>query len=146
MVTPYGIPSKLPNGKHNPAYQTAYRNANKERLTRYQEDYINSHVEERHYYLLRIKAMAIEIVQGEVECAYCDCDDIELLQFNYVSGGHTKLVKQGKLTTGTPLAMKLVDGKVNPKLFNVLCIPHNSIDHLGRRRNDFKILWKRKRS
>lgn len=70
--------------------------------------------------LRKRKLRALDLCGGR-RCIKCGCDDVDLLEFNYIPGGHSKLRKEGKLPGSGWLHTQLLDGRVNPKLFDIRC-------------------------
>jgi hypothetical protein len=71
----------------------------------------------------RRKILALQIVSKteKPRCINCGCDDINILELNYIHGGHTRLYKEGKMDVGHNLHTAIVKGRVNPTLFDVRC-------------------------
>jgi len=88
---------------------------------------------------IKIRAMKIVMdannMVGKIQCCImgCGCDDLSLLQLNYKNGGHTALIRAGKLTGGVYLRLDIIAGRVDASLFEVMCRAHNSVDHLEKK-------------
>ena len=159
----YGVPFRLSDGSLNPAWQHAYYLAHKEavyertrswaaahrgRLRELKNDWNHKHrdrvkaTSRRH--TLALKRQAILKTNGVVRCAVkgCGCNDLSILQANYKAGGHTSLVAKKMMKSGgLNLYRDIAWGRVSQDLFNFLCPPHNSVDHLPEVRGKFKIHW-----
>lgn len=155
------MPYRLANGKVNPAWSHAYyvahkaakRNrthdyyiAHKERMLSIKKEWTRTHwsrvVETHRQYTLRMKKQAVEKTNGTICCAAdgCGCDNLAILQANYIPGGHSHLTARGELPPGgIQLYQSIAWGRVDAKLFNFLCPPHNAIDHLIDVRDKFRI-------
>ena len=157
------MPYRLPNGKVNPAWSHAsylahkpqvrarsqnYYLANKERMRafirKWAHDHRDQELKAQRKRTIEMKKQAVLRSNGKLQCAIdgCGCDDLALLQANYAPGGHTTLAAERKLPSGgLPLYRAIARGRVDRSLFNFLCPPHNSIDHLKGTREKFKIEW-----
>jgi len=160
----YRVPYHLANGKLNPAWTHAYYVAHiaavrkrthnyyfahKERLLALKKEWTRTHKkrvsETQRMYTLQIKKQAILKTNGKTCCAIdgCGCDDLAILQANYIPGGHSILTAKRKLPPGgVQLYRGIAWGRVDGNLFNFLCPPHNSIDHLREARDKFTIHWR----
>lgn len=126
----YGVSSQLSDGKDNPEYTKRYREKNQEKMSDYSKDYRK-----------KMKRQAFLIVgNGKIQCSECDCNDIDFLELNYKPGGHTRLHRHEKFPVGSFLYESIVKGRINPKDFNILCKPHNAIDHLSSK-SKWTIRW-----
>lgn len=154
---------RLPDGRLNPEWAHAnylshrtevlersrkYAESHRERLRELKNRWNHIHKdrvqETTRKYTLELKKQAIQETNGEIRCAIdgCGCDELELLQANYKEGGHTRLAAKGVMRSGgVHLYRDIARGRVNPNLFNFLCPPHNSIDHLPEIRSKFRIQW-----
>jgi hypothetical protein len=159
----YGVPYVLPDGSLNPVWAHAFYLAHKETIKKRNTEYALAHrgrmntlrnawnqthrewnLEIQRRRTLKFKKLAILKTNGTAQCAIegCGCDDLSLLQANYKEGGHARLVAKGLIASGgLNLYRGIARGKVDPKSFNFLCPPHNSIDHLRDVRGRFTIRW-----
>jgi hypothetical protein len=159
----YGVPYLLPDGKTNPEWNHAsylahkehklevgrkYYLANSQKMIALKRRWRESHKDWirkwQREHSLKIKSQAVMKTNGRISCAIkdCRCDDLSILQANYIAGGHTTLGNSGKLSTGgLSLYRDIAWGRVDPGKFNFLCPPHNSIDHLKNIRKKFRIQW-----
>ena len=159
----YGMPFRLPSGRLNPDWQHASYLAHKEaktkrnkiwaaghraRLRELKNTWNRSHIERVHEASRRrtldLKKQAVLKTNGVLSCAAesCGCTDLSILQANYKAGGHSILTRKKLLKSGgLNLYRDIAWGRVDPNLFNFLCPPHNSIDHVPEIRGRFKILW-----
>ncbi len=160
----YGVPYLLTNGKVNPAWSHAYYVAHKstkskrthnyyirhkERLLLLEKEWKRTHKERvsetQRKHALEIKKQAVLKTNGKACCAIdgCGCDNLAILQANYIPGGHSNLTATGKLPPGgLVLYRDIAWERVNARLFNFLCPPHNAINHLKEVRDKFTIRWK----
>lgn len=69
---------------------------------------------------------------GSTVCINCGQTDIRVLELNMIGGGHTKLVRDKKMAHGGKLHEDIVAGRVDHKLFNVLCKPCNMAEYVER--------------
>jgi hypothetical protein len=159
----YGVPYRLPNGRVNPAWSHGYYLAHKaakrqrgrtyyfahrERMLAIKKEWALTHRERvsetQRQYSLEIKKQAILKTNGKITCAIigCGCDDLAILQANYIPGGHSNLTAIGKLPSGgLVLYRDIAFGRIDANLFNFLCPPHNSVNHLELVRDKFIIRW-----
>lgn len=159
----YGVPYRLSSGKLNPAWSHAYYVAHKaatrrrshnyyirhkERMLALKKEWARSHKdrvsETQRQRSLEIKKQAVLKTNGKTSCAIdgCGCDNLTILQANYIPGGHSNLSATGKLPTGgIELYRDIAWGRVDTSLFNFLCPPHNAINHLREIRDKFIIRW-----
>lgn len=159
----YGVPYRLPDGSINPAWTRAYYVAHKPAISERNRRYAKAHrVRMRNLWrtwrrthrdrvretqrerTLKFKRQAVLKTNGAIQCAVdsCGCDDLTILQANYKEGGHSSLAAKGKMHSGgLNLYRDIALGRVSPELFNFLCPPHNSIDHLRELRKKFRIQW-----
>lgn len=119
--------------KCNVCYSRLYYINNKERFKQlrdiwYKKNKNYKHRQDKEYNKKKkIKAMKL---CGGAKCVNCGCKNIDLLEFNYKKGGHSKLVKNNKLPVGGFLHTKLVNGEVNKNLFDIRCKMCNLLHYL----------------
>lgn len=82
------------------------------------------------------KIQAFELVgAGNMTCVAngCGCSDMRFLELNFKNGGHSMLIRAGKLPQGSNLYKAITLGRIDPNLFEIMCRPHNSIAHVESR-------------